>query len=182
MTDTTTFLVETGNWRASVVLPVKSSSVTNYDYIEAATRAMETVFDERKDISESFEMIHLYDKDEQDYFDEEYAGNLSDIPNPLFGMLTACFLEEDKDLQENWWYFLSSKIFANAGQHVNSGLAESVEKHYDKEIEKFKSQEAELAELDKHGKLGEKLSRARSSHKASKKKKTPPKKDIPPET
>ena len=180
MTDTTTFLVETGNWRASIILQVKPSAVTNYDYIEAATRAIESVFDERKDIGDSFDMIHLYNKDRKDYFDAEYTGNLSDVPDPLFGMLTACFLEKDKNSEENWWYFLSSKIFANAGQHKNSALAESVEKNYAEEVAEFKSQENELIELDKKGQLGKKLNNSKGSHKASKKKKLPPKKDIPP--
>jgi hypothetical protein len=159
---------------------VKPTAVSNYDYIEAATRAMESMFDERKDIGKSFEMIHLYDKDKKDYFDAEYSGNLSDIPDPLFGMLTACFLEKDKNTQEKWWYFLSSKIFANAGQHRNSALAESVEKKYEKEVAEFKSQENELVELDKKGKLGKKLASG-TIHKAVKKKKTPPKKNKPPE-
>lgn len=179
MTDTTTFLVETGNWRASITLPVKPTSVGNYDYIEAATRAMESVFDERKDIGKTFEMVHLYDKNKKDYFDAEYSGNLSDIPDPLFGMLTACFLERDKNTQEKWWYFLSSKILANAGQHRNSSLAEAVEKNYEKEVAEFKSQENELVELDKKGKLGKKLASDKTVHKSSKKKKTPPKKDPP---
>jgi hypothetical protein len=95
-------------------------------------------------------------------------------------MLTACFLEKDKNTQEKWWYFLSSKIFANAGQHRNSALAESVEKKYEKEVAEFKSQENELVELDKKGKLGKKLASG-TVHKAVKKKKTPPKKNKPPE-
>ena len=180
MTDETVFFVETGNWRARVILPVKLSAVNNYDYIESATRAIECVFDDRKDIGKTFEMVHLYDQNRKDYFDAEYSGNLSDIPDPLFGMLTACFLEKDKNSEENWWYFLSSKIFANAGQHRNASLAESVEKNYEAEVSEFKSRENELVELDKKGKLGKKLEGDRKNYKASKKKKkSPPKKDPP---
>lgn len=171
--DTTKFYVESGNWRGCISLPVKSSEVTNYDFIEAATRAMEMVFDERKEIGKDFEIVNLYDKSGKDYFTEEFSGELSDVPECLFGLLTACFLEKDINNQENWWYFLSSKIFANAGQHKNVSLATNVEKKYAKEVNEFKAREEELIELDKRGELDARLADAKKKMK----KKTPPKKD-----
>lgn len=171
--DTTKFYVESGNWRGSISLSVKKSNVSNYDYIEAATRAMESVFDEGKEIGKEFEIIRLLDKDGKDYFDSEYSGQLSDVPECLFGLLTACFLEKDVDNQENWWYFLSSKIFANAGQHRNVSLATAVEKQYSKEVNAFKLREEELIELDKRGELEERIDKAKKRMK----KKSPPKKD-----
>jgi len=173
MSDTTKFYVESGNWRGVISLPVKKNEVSNYDYIEAATRAMECVFDERKEIGKEFDIIQLFDKSGKDYFDSEYGGQLSDVPECLFGLLTACFLEKDIDNQENWWYFLTSKIFANAGQHRNVHLATEVEKKYSKEVNEFKLREEELIELDKRGELETRI----ESAKKKMKKKTPPKKD-----
>ena len=92
--NTTAFYVETGNWRASIILDVKADEVENYDYVEAATRSLEAVFSESKETLEgNFELVTLMDKKGRDYFDPEYPGELSDIPNTLFGLLTACFLE-----------------------------------------------------------------------------------------
>lgn len=162
--NTTTFYVESGNWRVKVILDVKPESVDNYDYIEAATIAMESVFDERKEFGDKVEMVHLFDKNGNDYFDVEYSGQLSDIPSNLFGLLTASFLEKDINTPENWWYFLSSKIFANAGQHRNVELATAVEANYKKEVDNFKLQEQELVELDKSGKLQERLEEERLAH------------------
>lgn len=171
--DTTKFYVESGNWRGCISLPVKPSEVSNYDYIEAATRAMEAVFDEHKEIDKEFEIISLYDKSGKDYFTEEFSGQLSDVPECLFGLFTVSFLEKDIDNQENWWYFLSSKIFANAAQHRNVTLATNVEKKYAKEVNEFKAREEELIEYDKRGELEERLTEAKKKMK----KKSPPKKD-----
>lgn len=171
--DTTKFYVESGNWRGCISLPVKRSEVSNYDYIEAATRAMESVFDERKEIGKEFEIISLFDKSGKDYFDSEFTGQLSDVPECLFGLLTACFLEKDVNNQENWWYFLSSKIFANAGQHRNVSLATAVEKQYSKEVNEFKAREEELIGLDKRGEMDARIAEAKKKMK----KKSPPKKD-----
>jgi hypothetical protein len=134
---------------------------------------MEYVFDDNREIGKEFEIIRLLDKSGKDYFDAEYAGQLSDVPECLFGLLTACFLEKDVENQENWWYFLSSKIFANAGQHRNVKLATEVEKQYSKEVNEFKLREEELIELDKRGELEERIEEAKKKMK----KKTPPKKN-----
>lgn len=166
--DVTEFLIETGNWRASIKLPVRKSDVGNYEYIEAATVALECVFDESKDIGENFEMVNLLDDKGKNYFDEDYGGALSDIPDSTFGLLCACFLAENANKQERWWYFLSSKIFANAGQHCNAALAEKVEKKYSKEVEEFKKQEIKLIELDANGELEQKLADVRRKMKKKK--------------
>lgn len=173
MSNTTKFYVESGNWRGCVVMPVKKSEVSNYDYIEAATRAMEYVFSKNKEIGNDFELISLLDKNGKDYFDANYSGKLSEVPDCLFGLLTACFLEKDIDLPENWWYFLTSKLFANAAQHKNVFLAESVEKKYSKEVNEFKRREEDLIDLDKRGELDDYL----NSVKKKNKKNSPPKDD-----
>jgi hypothetical protein len=172
--DTTKFYVETGNWRASVILPVKKSEVSNYDYIEAATIAIECVFNEKKNISKNFEILKITDKSGRDYFDAEYEGDLSDVPESLFGLLTACFMEKDMNRQENWWYFLTSKIFANAAQHQNVSLATEVEKKYSKEVNEFKLREEELIELNNSGDLEKTLEDAKKRLKKKPKKQNPP--------
>ena len=143
--NTTTFYVETGNWRASIILDVKADEVENYDYIEAATRSLEAVFSESKETLEgNFELVTLMDKKGRDYFDPEYPGELSDIPNTLFGLLTACFLEKDRNKPEKWWYFLTSKLFANAAQHYNVELALEVESKYADQVKAFKMKEHDI--------------------------------------
>lgn len=143
--NTTAFYVETGNWRSSIILNVKLNEVKNYDYIEAATLSIESVFSGKKNIVDgNFELISLLDTNGCDYFDPEYSGELSDIPDRLFGLLTACFLEKDIDNPKNWWYFLTSKLFANAALHYNVDLALGVESKYSEQVKAFKLKELEI--------------------------------------
>jgi len=146
----TLFFVETGNWKVSVILEIEKNQIENYDYIEATTLAFETAFSDILDFNGNCELISLLNENGEDYFDPEYTGNLSDVPNVMFGVLTSCYLEKNAKNPAKWWYFLSSEIFENASQPSNVTAAREVEKKWSKQVAQFKLKENELRSLEQH--------------------------------
>lgn len=167
----TKFIIESGNWKATVKMDKKLSDITFYDYMEASTRAVECIFKESKDISEDFDIIELRTADGQNYFSQDFKGNLSEMPDPTFGLLIRCFLEKHLDDREEWWYSLSSKVFANAALHANARLAESIEEKHPEEVAEFKNMEKMLANMDE-GEREKLLKKEKSKFKRNNKKKT----------
>ena len=145
-----TFYVESGNWRASVVLNIDPNKIENYDYIEAATIAFETIFSKDGEFDETCELISLINEVGDDYFDPNYIGDLLNVPETLFGVLVACYLEKDLEKENKKWYFLSSKIFENAAQPHLVEAALLLEKKWSKQVEDFKKKEKEIGESENH--------------------------------
>jgi len=144
-----TFFVESGNWRAHVILNIDSNKVENYDYIEAATVAFETIFSKNGEFNEYCELVSLTNQSGEDYFDPNYSGDLMDVPETSFGVLTACYLEKDLEKENKKWYFLSSKIFENSSQPHLVAEALNLEKRWSKQVEEFKQKEKEFIESTK---------------------------------
>jgi len=139
-----TFYVESGNWRAHVTLNIDPNKVENYDYMEAATIAFETIFSKNGEFDEKCELISLINEVGDDYFDPNYSGDLMSVPEALFGVLTSCYLEKNIEKENKKWYFLSSKIFENAGQPYNIEGALKLEKKWSKQVEDFKQKEKQV--------------------------------------
>ena len=103
--NTTDFVVETGNWKAAVHSDSSIKNITTYDYIESATKALEVIFRNDKNLGDECEFISLLDESGEDYFKEDYDGELNDIPDVEFGILTACYLLKNKNDPKSWQYF-----------------------------------------------------------------------------
>lgn len=138
----TDFVVETGNWKAAVHSGESIKNITSYDYMESATKAMEVIFRNDKDLGDECEFISLLDESGDDYFKSDYDGELNDIPDVEFGLLTTCYLLKNKNEPKTWKYFLTSKLFENAAQPYNVELALEIEKKYPKHVEDFKRTES----------------------------------------
>jgi len=143
----TEFVVETGNWKAYVNHACENTEVENYDFIEAATIALECLFSPNGELGEHCELFSLIDENGEDYFLTTYSGKLSEVPEVLFGVLTACYLKSDIDKPEKKWFLLTSSLFANASQPYNVETALEIEKNWSKEVADFKSKEAQLRKI-----------------------------------
>ena len=142
--NTTFFIVETGNWKAKIPINVKLKDVGEYEYVEAATKALEIIFKYDHLIGDTCEFISLQNEEGVNYFDPEYNGKLEDVPDVVFGILTACYLLKDKDDPTVWKYYLSSELFENAAQPHNVELARQTEKQYSKQVMEFKKRQISL--------------------------------------
>lgn len=140
----TTIIIETGNWKAKLVMN-EFDEKSNYNYIEASTIALEEIYGVQDDtFSENFELIELYNETGENTLDDEECTDEDDIPDPVFGVLTICYREEDEEDEDKWRYFLTSDLFANAAQPHNVKWAKKIEKKWAKEIKEFKNKEREL--------------------------------------
>ena len=137
-----TFIIRTGNWKARIVLSNESKKVTNMDYVEAVTQAIESCFGESE--LENCEILELFDVNGKNYFSEKYNGDLSEIPEFLFGVLIVCYLQSDMHRRNKWRYFVSSEIFANASQSENYKLAVKFEARWRTHIDKVMSKQKRI--------------------------------------
>jgi len=141
----TKYIVESGNWIAEVKIEKSISDYVDYEYVEAATRAMECVFHVKHDIKDDFDMISLLNKEGKNYFSEEHKGALSDVPDASFGLLTLVYKEIDSNDNDKHMYYLSGDVFANAGMNENVKLARAVEEKYPDDIAAFKEKRRSVA-------------------------------------
>jgi hypothetical protein len=134
------FIAKTSNWKIRVILDVSNEDeLGEYHYIEAATQALETCFGE--DESKDIEMIALYDEDGKNFFGKGYDGDISDIPEPRFGVFIACYIEDDEYNEDKWWFFVTSDLFANASQAENFAIAKEYEKKWQTYIKNLREKQ-----------------------------------------
>lgn len=128
MTTTSTYIVESGNWKIRVVA---EDYEDEYSYLEAATRAIEGVFGTRP-LGEKCEFVCLMDANGQDYFNLDT--NVEELPPPMFSVVTGVRKENETALR----VYLTSLLFANAGQPVNFKLAMQAEALEPDKVKSFK--------------------------------------------
>lgn len=130
-----TFFVETGNWKAKINIYTEddpNDHEENYLYIEAGTRAMETVFGSR-DHDEDNELVSLLDDNDKDYYDED--PEMAEVPPPVFGIMTRVYQETDK----KHFSINTSVLFRNASQNENVKYAMDAEAWFANEMSKLKN-------------------------------------------
>jgi hypothetical protein len=92
-----------------------------YSYLESRlTDAIEGVFGTRP-LGEKCEFVCLMDAKGQDYFNLDT--NVEELPPPMFSVVTGVRKENETTLR----VYLTSLLFANAGQPVNFKLAKQAE-------------------------------------------------------
>lgn len=136
------FIVRTGNWKVCVKLKPQNKTISESDFIEASTMAIESCFGNEE--LKNCEILQLFNDSGQNYFSKKYNGDLSEIPEFLFGVLLVCYIETDEHNKEKWKYFVLSDIFANASQPDNYKLAVEFEKKWNKYIEKLQERQKNL--------------------------------------
>jgi len=128
------FIVRTGNWKARVLINI-DDGITENDYIEATTEAIESCFGEEE--QDNCEILELFDDEGKNFFASTYNGDPLEIPDFLFGILIICCLEKDYNNKKKWRYYSLSNIFANAAQTENYNMAVSLEKKWKGHITKL---------------------------------------------
>lgn len=139
MTTTSTYIVESGNWKIRIVAEDYGDE---YSYLEAATRAIEGVFGSRP-LGEKCEFVCLMDANGQDYFDLDT--NVEELPPPMFSVVTGVRKENETTLR----VYLTSLLFANAGQPVNFKLAMQAEALEPDKVKSFKDLAAKKSNKSK---------------------------------
>lgn len=142
-----TFIVRTGNWKVRVVISNDTKKVSDMDYIEATTQAIESCFGESE--LENCELLELFDEEGKNYFSPRYKGDLSEVPEFLFGVLIVCYLQVDAHTKTKWRYYVSSEIFANASQSENYKLAVDFEKKWKNHIDTVMTNQNRVKEIIK---------------------------------
>lgn len=137
---TSTYIVESGNWKLRVI--VEDYDGDEYSYLEAATRAIEGVFGSSP-LGEKCEFVCLMDSKGQDYFDPDVS--MEELPPPMFSVVTGVRKENEQSMR----VYLTSLLFANAGQPVNFKLAMQAEALEPEKVQAFKDLAAKKTKKSK---------------------------------
>lgn len=111
------YIVETGNWKASVMLSDPDDNPQ--PYMEAATLAIEYITN-KKEKDSNFDIIGIYDGENKNIFDETVNYANVDLPDETFGVITVVYEAKDADDDMLHRYTRTSTLFANAGMYTMS--------------------------------------------------------------
>lgn len=102
------YIIESGNWKCSVIFNNKSFRTTEQKIIEACTLAFESIY--RQHDHKNVEIYSLLDENGDNYYGDI---EITSAPNLYISLISKCY-EINGDKVNSYYYIVNDLIFANA--------------------------------------------------------------------